>query len=50
MFEIHFTNYFIYCSHQMAYIGKSYNLWYKVIEQLEDISNYYEHEKKNVRF
>lgn len=34
----------------MVYIGKTYNLWHKVIEQLEEICNYFEYEKKNVSF
>ncbi|VVC36854.1 Hypothetical protein CINCED_3A003660 [Cinara cedri] len=33
--------------HQMVYIGKTYSLWYKVIEQLEEICDYFQHEKKN---
>lgn len=42
---IYAINYF---SYQLVYIGKTYNLWYKVIEQMEDISNYFQHDKKNV--
>lgn len=34
----------------MVYIGKTYNLWYEVINQMEDICDYYEYNKKNVRF
>lgn len=46
-FIIFFNNYF---SHQMVYIGKTYNLWYTVIGQLEDMYNYNfpEHDKNNV--
>lgn len=36
--------------HLMVYIGKTYNLWHKVIEQMEDICNYFEHNKKNVSY
>lgn len=32
----------------MVYIGKTYNLWYTVIEQLEDIYNCSDHDKKDV--
>lgn len=32
----------------MVYIGKTYNLWYTVIGQLEDIYNYSERDKKDV--
>lgn len=34
----------------MVYIGKTYNLWYKVIEQLEDICNCLHHDRKDVSF
>ncbi|XP_025202207.1 transcription-associated protein 1-like [Melanaphis sacchari] len=33
--------------YQMTYIGKTYNLWYLVIKQMEDICNYYKHDKKD---
>lgn len=32
----------------MVYIGKTYNLWYLVIKEMEDICEYYEHDKRNV--
>ncbi|XP_029341770.1 transformation/transcription domain-associated protein isoform X2 [Acyrthosiphon pisum] len=31
--------------YQMVYIGKTYNLWYLVIDQMENISSYYVHDK-----
>lgn len=34
----------------MVYIGKTYNLWYLVINEMEDMCEYYEHDKKNVGF
>lgn len=40
----------IYFSHLMVHIGKTYNLWYKVIDQMEDVCSYYEHHKKNVSY
>lgn len=33
----------------MVYIGKTFNLWYLVIDQMEDICSYYVHDKKDVR-
>jgi len=38
----------IYFSYQMVYIGKTFNLWYLVIDQMEDICSYYVHDKKDV--
>lgn len=35
-------------SYQMVYIGKTFNLWYLVIDQMENISNSYVHDKHNV--
>lgn len=32
----------------MVYIGKTYNLWYNVIEEMENICDYFEHAQKNV--
>jgi len=32
----------------MVYIGKTYNLWYLVIDQMENISSYYVHDKHDV--
>lgn len=32
----------------MVYIGKTFNLWYLVIDQMENISNSYVHDKHNV--
>lgn len=33
--------------YQMVYIGKTFNLWYLVIDQMEDICSYYIHDKKD---
>jgi len=38
----------IYFSYQMVHIGKTYNLWYLVIDQMENISSQYLHDKHNV--
>jgi len=38
----------IYSSYQMVYIGKTFNLWYLVIDQMENICNSYLHNKHNV--
>lgn len=32
----------------MVHIGKTYNLWYLVIDQMENISSQYVHDKHNV--
>lgn len=34
----------------MVYIGKTYSLWYKIIKQLEEITEDFEHKKKNVSY
>lgn len=47
-FIVYIIIYNVVFSHLMVHIGKTYNLWYKVIEQLEDICDYFKHYKKNV--
>lgn len=34
----------------MVYIGKTYSLWYKIINQLEDLTEYFDYKKKNVSY
>jgi len=34
----------------MVYIGKTFNLWYLVIDQMEDICSYYVHDQKDVSY
>jgi len=38
----------IYFSHQMVDIGKTHNLWYEIIEEMENVCNYFDHTKKDV--
>jgi len=38
----------VYFSHQMVYIGRAHNLWYKIINEMEDLCDYFDHAKKDV--